>query len=188
MRVLPTSLPGVVLVEPVLHRDPRGLFSESWRADSFQQAGIQDTWVQLNFCRSRRGVVRGLHFQDHRAPQVRLVQCTHGAVWDVVVDVRRGSPTLGRHVAVELTGENLLQVRVPEGFAHGFLALTDDAEVRYLCSSPWCPPCEQALRWDDPDLAIPWPVTHPIVSERDRGARWFREWCATAPWEVCGRV
>ena len=177
MRVLPTSLPGVFVVAPQIHRDGRGLFCESWRLDHFGQAGLGDTWVQINFCRSRKGVVRGLHLQDHRAPQVRLVQCTHGAVWDVVVDVRVDSPTRGRHVAMELTGDNLLQVRVPEGFAHGFLALTDEAEVRYLCSSPWCPQAEQAIRWDDPDLAIPWPVAAPIVSDRDRGARSFREWC-----------
>ena len=173
MRIANTEIPGVHIVDPMIHRDVRGAFAEVWHQGLFAAQGLADTWVQENHCLSHRHVLRGLHYQDLRAPQVRLVRCTRGLIWDVVVDLRETSPTFGKHLAMELSADNVRQVRVPVGCAHGFLVLSEEAEVRYLCSSHWCPEAEGVVRWDDPDLAIPWPIARPVLSDRDRSAPGF---------------
>ncbi len=170
MRRRETPLPGVVLLEPRVFEDERGFFYESYNERTFARLGIRHRFVQDNHSRSRRGVVRGLHYQLPHA-QAKLVRVTRGAVWDVAVDIRRGSPTFGRWWGVELSEENRLQLLIPEGFAHGFVALTDGAEVQYKVSAPYDPEGDRGIRWDDPDLAIAWPLDgiEPLLSPKDRG-------------------
>lgn len=173
MRVHRTSLPGVLLVEPSVHADQRGAFFESWHAERYAGHGM-DGFVQANVSYSRRGVLRGMHYQQH-TPQAKLVSVLRGTVFDVVVDVRRGSPTLGRSFGVELSGSNRLQLYVPEGFAHGFVVTGEDALVLYHCSAPYVPSDERILRWDDPAVGIDWPVADPILSAKDASAPLFGE-------------
>lgn len=174
MRFLPTALPDVVVVESPVHADDRGFFLEAWSARAFREGGIDATFVQCNQSRSRRGVVRGLHYQKPSA-QGKLVRVTSGAVWDVAVDLRRGSPDFGRWVGVPLAGGEPRALWIPPGFAHGFCA-TVDADVLYLCTAPWDPAAERTIRWDDPDLSIPWPLDGPaVVSSRDAGGVPFRD-------------
>jgi len=154
--------------------DERGWFAESYSAERFAAAGIRDLFVQDNHSLSaRKGTLRGLHFQARPHAQAKLVRCTSGAVWDVLVDLRSGSPTRGRWVAAELTAASGDQVYVPVGFAHGFLSLTDGAEVQYKVTSPWAPSAEGVIRWDDAELDIAWPLTggsSPTLSPRDAAA------------------
>lgn len=167
IRFLPTALDGVLLVEPPVHRDQRGFVVETYRHDAFDEAGIGAVFVQENHSRSRQGTLRGLHFQ---APpgQAKLVRVTSGRILDVAVDIRAGSSTFGRHVAVELDDVSHRQIFIPEGFAHGFVVLSEVADVVYRLSRPYDPALERGLAWDDPDLAIPWPVDAPLLSNRDR--------------------
>jgi dTDP-4-dehydrorhamnose 3,5-epimerase len=169
MRFLPTALPGVIVVEPVVHADARGFFMEAYRRETFHAAGIAVEFLQDNHSWSRRGVIRGLHLQL-RPPQAKLVRVVHGAVWDVVADVRAGSPTFGQHVALELSGGNRRQVFVPPGYAHGLQVLTDEAHVLYKVDAYYDAGGEVAVRWDDPILALPWPIAHPVLSDKDRTA------------------
>lgn len=166
-----TELSGVILIEPTIRGDDRGFFTESYRRSHFAEAGIDVDFVQENHSRSATGVLRGLHYQDERAPQAKLVRCIRGKVLDVVVDLRVGSPTFARHVAVELDDRGLRQIFVPSGFAHGFLVLEGPADVVYKCSSYWAPHAESAVRWDDPDLSIAWPNRAPQVSPKDAAAQ-----------------
>jgi dTDP-4-dehydrorhamnose 3,5-epimerase len=177
MKAHVTALQGVLLLEPQLHSDERGFFYESFNAAGFAAAtGLAVDFVQDNHTRSARGVLRGLHYQL-RPPQGKLVRVVRGAVFDVVVDVRRASPTLGRHLAVELSEADARQLWIPAGFAHGFLALTDGAEVTYKVTDYYDPGSEQAIAWDDPQLRIPWPLeqvgTCVRLSPRDAGASSF---------------
>jgi dTDP-4-dehydrorhamnose 3,5-epimerase len=169
IRVKPTRFEGVVLIEPDVFRDDRGFFTESYRRDKMAEHGIDLTFVQDNHSRSRGGVIRGLHFQDATAPQFRLVRCPVGEVFDVIVDLRVGSPTFGQWEGFRLSAENRLQLLMPPAFAHGFAVLSEVAEVQYKCSGHHAPGAERCLAWDDPDLRIEWPVREPLLSAKDRG-------------------
>ena len=170
IRVIPTALDGVVIVETAFVRDERGFFMESYHREQYAAHGIGDELVQDNHSRSARGVLRGIHYQDMHAPMIKLVRCTAGAILDVAVDLRVGAPTFGQSVAVELTAENKKQLWVPVGFGHAFVTLSDFAEVQYKCSNYYAPQTEGAVAWDDPDLAIDWPITDPLLSGRDQRA------------------
>lgn len=169
MKVIPTAIEGVVVIEPQLFGDARGYFTESYSAARFDAAVRRVHFVQDNESRSRRGVVRGLHFQRGRHAQSKLVRVVEGRVLDVAVDIRRGSPTFGRHVAVELTGENHRQLFIPRGFAHGFAVLSPTALFQYKCDNSYAPDAEGAIAWDDPDLAIDWRIApeEAILSAKD---------------------
>lgn len=170
IRIVTTDLEGVLIIEPDVYRDQRGFFLESYNRRVFSEHGISQEFVQDNHSRSAHRVVRGLHYQDLSAPQTKLVRCTFGRIFDVAVDLRVGSPTFGRWVGVELSAENARQLLVPVGFAHGFAVLSDAAEVQYKCDGYYAPSAEGAILWNDPDIGIVWPVTDPILSERDRAA------------------
>ncbi len=174
MNVAPTSLPGVLVLEPKVFRDDRGYFLETWNAARYAEAGLPARFVQDNLSSSRRGVLRGLHFQ-HPAAQGKLVQALRGAIFDVAVDIRRGSPTFGRWVGVELSEADGRQLYVPGGFAHGFVVIGDAALVAYKCTAPYRPRDQGAIRWDDPDLAIAWPVADPLLAPKDRDAPALRD-------------
>ncbi len=176
MKVLPTALPEVLILEPVVHRDERGFFMESFNARTWREAtGLERTFVQDNHSRSRLGVVRGIHYQI-RQVQGKLVRVVRGAVFDVAVDLRRSSPTCGRWVGVRLDEENMRQLWIPEGFGHAFVALTDGAEVLYKTTDYYAREHERCIRWDDPDLGIAWPeVPGTVLSEKDRRALPLRE-------------
>ena len=171
MNVVDTPLPGVKLIEPTVFGDERGFFMETWNARAFTAAGLDLTFVQDNHSRSARGVLRGLHFQIVN-PQGKLVRVSHGAVFDVAVDVRRSSPTFGRWVGYELSAANKRLLWVPPGFAHGFVVLSDFADFQYKCTALYDPPAERAVRWDDPALAIDWPLDGmvPTLSAKDAAA------------------
>lgn len=170
MNVLETAIPGVVVIEPKVFGDDRGYFFESWSRREFDARVRPVRFVQDNESKSRYGVVRGLHFQRGKDAQGKLVRVVNGRVLDVAVDLRRGSPTFGRHVAVELSGENHRQLFIPRGFAHGFSVLSDEAVLQYKCDSPYVPQSEGAVAWDDPDLGIDWrlPADAVILSDKDR--------------------
>ena len=169
MRRIETNLPGVCLLEPVIHGDHRGFLMESYNKRDFAAIGINCTFVQDNHSRSARGVIRGLHYQIGR-PQAKLVRVLIGEVYDVAVDVRRGSPTFGKWTAVDLSGENKLMLFMPEGFAHGFCVVSEVAEFVYKCSDLYAPSEQRGVIWNDPDLGIPWPLggSKPILSQRDQ--------------------
>ena len=164
-----TGIPGVVVVDPDVHADPRGFLLETYSAPRYREGGIAARFVQDNHSRSSQHVLRGLHAQSPN-PQGKLVRCVEGAVWDVAVDVRLGSPSFGRHVGVELSAENFRQLYVPPGCLHGFVVLSEAAQFEYKCTALYDADAEFGVRWDDPELAIPWPVEDPVLSERDRGA------------------
>ena len=174
MQRLETRLEGPILVQPAVHGDDRGFFLETYRASSSAELGIHDEFVQDNHSRSARGVVRGLHFQVGEG-QAKLVQCTRGAVFDVLVDLRRGSPSYGDWEGFELDDRNHLQLYVPVGFAHGFCVTSEVTDVTYKCSAYYDPAAERAIRYDDPDIAIRWPLEELFPSERDARAPLLRE-------------
>jgi dTDP-4-dehydrorhamnose 3,5-epimerase len=169
MRALPTSLDGVLLLEPAVHGDDRGFFVETFRANVWGELGIDVEFVQDNHSRSRRGTLRGMHFQTDPG-QAKLVRCARGQILDVVVDLRRDSDTFGRWDGHELDDANQRQLWVPVGFAHGFCVLTEEADVVYKCSSYYDPATEAGIAYDDPDVGIAWPNLELLVSERDRAA------------------
>lgn len=171
MRVTPTAIPDVLLIEPTKHGDHRGFFSEVFRVDALERFGIAGPWLQDNHSFSAEvGTVRGLHFQVNPRPQGKLMRVTRGAILDVAVDLRQGSPTFGQHVAVELSAERWNQLWVPVGFAHGFCTLTPDVEVLYKVTGYYDAACDRGLRWDDPALGIAWPVSREAaqLSAKDR--------------------
>jgi dTDP-4-dehydrorhamnose 3,5-epimerase len=163
------EIPGVILVEPVVHRDARGFFLETYHSRKFDEGGIRAAFVQDNHSLSHYGTLRGLHLQVRWA-QGKLVRCTEGEVWDVAVDVRRGSPHFGKHAAATLSAENMSQLWIPPGFAHGFVVTSERAQIQYKCTELYRPDDELAIAWNDPELAIPWPVADVILSDRDRAA------------------
>lgn len=169
MNVVETELPGVLLVEPATYRDERGWFRESWHLDRYREAGLPARFVQDNVSRSHRGVLRGLHYQEPQ-PQGKLVSVLEGEVFDVAVDIRRGSPTFGRWVGYALSAESGRQLYVPEGFAHGFVVLSEVAVFAYRCTAYYRPEAEGTVRWDDPEVGIEWPVERPRLSARDAAA------------------
>jgi len=170
MRIIETSLPGVVVIEPRIFRDGRGYFFESFNQRDFEAAVGPVTFVQDNESRSTYGVVRGLHFQKGPHAQSKLVRVVSGRVLDVAVDIRPGSPTFGQWCGTELTGENHLQMFIPRGFAHGFAVLSEEAVFQYKCDNLYAPESEGAIAWDDPALGIDWriPASDIILSEKDR--------------------
>lgn len=169
MKVTGFDVPGPLLIEPNVFGDERGFFLESWNAEAFAHAGIDAAFVQDNHSRSDRGVLRGLHLQRPHT-QGKLVRVVNGAVWDVAVDLRDGSPTFGRWVAAELSGENNHVLWVPPGFAHGFLTLTDGTDFLYKCTDLYHPEAEHTLAWDDPTVGVEWPLDgiEPQLSAKDR--------------------
>jgi dTDP-4-dehydrorhamnose 3,5-epimerase len=169
MNVIRTAISEVLIIEPEVLGDRRGFFCETFKADRYAAQGIAGPFVQDNLSRSARGVLRGLHLQNPRT-QGKLVSVLRGCVRDVAVDVRVGSPTFGRHVAVELSEENHRQLWVPRGFAHGFVVLSESADFFYKCDEFYSPSDEIVVRWDDPALGIGWGVSSPTVSPRDAAA------------------
>lgn len=169
MRFITTELPGVLVVEPEVFGDSRGFFMETYHADRFAEAGITLPFVQDNQSRSVRGTLRGLHYQHPRA-QGKLVRVVHGAIFEVVVDIRRDSPSFRQWLAMDLSAESGLQLWVPPGFAHGFCVTSDRADIVYKCTDLYSPADEHTVAWNDPDLEIAWPVTTPILSARDAAA------------------
>jgi dTDP-4-dehydrorhamnose 3,5-epimerase len=167
VRCVPSDIPEVVIIEPDVHRDARGFFVETYRADRYLASGIRAVFVQDNQTRSLEGTIRGLHLQ-RRKPQAKLIRVLAGEIYDVAVDLRRGSPHFGRSVAVVLSAENFKQCFIPPGFAHGFCVLTETADVEYKCSEIYDPADECGVAWNDPALGIKWPVSDPLLSDRDR--------------------
>jgi dTDP-4-dehydrorhamnose 3,5-epimerase len=176
MNVIKTALSGLLILEPRIFKDARGAFFETYNERLMQQAGMPTRWVQDNFSLSKKNVVRGIHYQVQNT-QGKLVRVTHGEVWDVAVDLRRSSDTFGQHVGVELSGENGRMLWIPEGFGHGFVALSDIAGFAYKVTGYYSPADERTVLWNDPSLAIPWPVSaeEAIVSDKDKQGRTLHE-------------
>ncbi|HQN17489.1 MAG TPA: dTDP-4-dehydrorhamnose 3,5-epimerase [Syntrophobacteraceae bacterium] len=166
--VTSTSIPEVVLIEPRTFKDQRGYFFELYHGERYPAQGLPARFVQDNVSHSRNRVLRGMHYQRGN-PQGKLVMALEGEIYDVAVDIRRGSPTFGRWVGAALSARNCLQIYIPEGFAHGFCVVSETATVLYKCTDYYAPAEERTIRWDDPALAIDWPITDPIVSEKDAG-------------------
>ncbi|ALN61471.1 dTDP-4-dehydrorhamnose 3,5-epimerase [Lysobacter antibioticus] len=169
MKVIETDLPGCLVVEPRVFADSRGFFYESFNHDKLAEYGLAPQFVQGNVSSSSRGVLRGLHYQWPK-PQGKYISVIEGEVWDVAVDIRRGSPHYGRWTAVVLSAENKRHMWIPEGFAHGFVTLSERAIFSYLCTQTYDASADAAIRWDDPDLAIDWPVSDPSLSAKDAAA------------------
>ena len=174
MKVVPTELPGCVVIEPAVFGDDRGFFFETWNADRYAEHGLPTRFVQSNVSSSARGVLRGLHYQWPN-PQGKLVSVLEGEVYDVAVDIRHGSPTFGRWEAVVLSAENKKQFWIPEGFAHGFVVLSERAIFSYLCTAQYDRQADAGVRWDDAAIGIDWPVSSPLLSEKDAKAPFLAE-------------
>lgn len=181
MNIALTALSEVLIITPRVFPDARGFIFESYNQETWRANGIATLFVQDNHSKSTRGTLRGLHFQLPPMAQVKLVRCVRGAVWDVAVDIRVGSPTFGRWVGVELSADNFRQLYVPAGFAHGFCVLSDEAEVLYKTSAVYSKPHEHGIAWNDPRLNITWPVTDPLLSDRDRVAPSLADYLAGTP-------
>lgn len=184
MRVSNTSLPGALLIEPAVFPDGRGFFAETFRANVLAEHGVTESFVQDNHSRSSRGVLRGIHFAIGEGSS-KLVRCGRGRIWDVIVDLRRGSPTYGKWEGFELDDEQMKLLYVPVGFGHGFCVLSDEADVIYKQSSYYDPEVERGIAWDDPEVAIEWPLLMDeiLVSERDAGAPSLAEVADELPFE-----
>ena len=174
MKVIETGLPGCLILEPRVFGDERGFFYESFNADKLAEHGLAMQWRQGNVSSSNRGVLRGLHYQWPK-PQGKLVSVLEGEVWDVAVDIRRGSPTFGRWTAAVLSGENKRHFWIPEGFAHGFVVLSEAALFTYLCTATYDRDADAGVRWNDARLAIDWPVAEPLLSAKDANAPFLDE-------------
>ena len=162
------SIPEIMLIEPLVFRDQRGFFMETYKYSEFAQEGITETFVQGNHSKSARGVLRGLHYQKNPKAQGKLIRAMSGEIYDVVVDLRRGGPTYRNWVAVNLSANEKKMLYVPAGFAHGFCVTSDEAEVHYSATAEYAPDCEAGVLWSDPELAITWPTAEPQLSGRDR--------------------
>ncbi len=174
MKFTPTAIKDVLVIEPKVFEDPRGFFMETYRRDAFAAQGINADFVQINHSQSIRNTLRGLHYQIGH-PQGKLVRVLRGEVFDVVVDIRFGSPTFGHWISEVLSARNKKQLFVPIGFAHGFCVLSDEAEFLYYCTDYYHPQGEKGIIWNDPDLAIPWPTLEPLLSEKDQRNPHFRD-------------
>ena len=174
MNVIETSLPGVLVIEPRVYADERGFFMETYHSARFQAHSIDAVFVQDNHSRSIRGVLRGLHYQEPNG-QGKLVRCTRGVLYDVAVDIRIGSPQFGKWTAIDLTEENKRMLWVPAGFAHGFCAVSDIADLVYKCTALYDAESDRSLLWNDPDLGIAWPLKKPLLSPRDAAAPRLKE-------------
>ena len=182
MKIIATEIPDVKIIEPDIFRDARGYFQETYNAERYRAAGITAQFVQDNESKSSRGVLRGLHWQAGEHAQAKLVRVIRGAVWDVAVDIRKGSATYGKYVSCELTAENGRQFYIPRGFAHGFVVLEDETLFSYKCDNFYCPAAERGLRYDDPELGIcyPNPGREFLLSEKDLKHPYFKD---IEPWE-----
>ncbi len=174
MNVWKPPLAGLLVFEPVIRADDRGTFTETFQAKRYADAGLAASFVQDNWTTSLRGTLRGLHLQ-WPMPQGKLVWCPRGLVWDVAVDVRRGSPQFGRWFGVELSGASKRQLWIPPGFAHGFCVLSEGADVAYKCTDFYAPQHSLAIRWDDPQLGVDWPISAPLLSKADTEAPGLKE-------------
>lgn len=174
MKVIETSLPGCVIIEPAVFGDERGFFFETWNADRYGEHGLPTKFVQSNVSASARGVLRGLHYQWPN-PQGKLVSVLEGEVYDVAVDIRRGSPHFGRWSAVILSAENKRQFWIPEGFAHGFAVLSERAIFSYLCTAQYDRAADAGVRWDDASIGIDWPISEPLLSDKDAKAPFLED-------------
>ena len=163
-----TEIPEVILIEPRIFPDGRGFFLESYKYSAFKEANITDIFVQDNHSQSVRGVLRGLHYQKHPAAQAKLIRIISGEVFDVAVDIRKGSPTFGRWVGATLSAENKKMLYIPQGFAHGFLVLSERAELLYKVTAEYSAQNERGIIWNDPHIGITWPITDPLLSGKDR--------------------
>jgi len=171
MKITETAISGVLILEPDIFKDSRGWFCESYNEDTYRKLGIDVHFVQDSHSFSAaKGTLRGLHFQNNPHAQSKLVRCTRGAVLDVVVDIRKSSPTYKKWISVELSSENQRQLFIPKGFAHGFVTLVDDTEFQYKVDAYYHKGSERCIAYNDPGIAIDWRIEHPILSERDRGA------------------
>ena len=166
-RFVKTEIREVVIIEPRVFPDERGFFMETYKRSEFAALGIGEIFVQVNRSKSPKGILRGLHYQKLPQAQGKLIHVLAGEIFDVAVDIRQGAPTFGRSVIIELSSENKRMLYVPAGFAHGFCVISDDAEVSYMTTAEYAPECEAGIRWDDPDLAIDWPIAGPRLSQRD---------------------
>ncbi len=175
-RVTKTPLEGLLIIDIDYFRDERGFFIESWNRRDFAEAGLTCDFVQDSHSRSGPRVLRGLHYQDMRAPMGKLVRCTVGKILDVAVDLRVGSPTFGQSFRIELSAENKTQLYVPVGFAHGFASLSDACEIQYKQTAFYAPSFEDGVAWNDPDLAIDWPYREPILSRRDQNLQSLQDY------------
>lgn len=171
-------LEDVLVIVPQSYPDERGYFMETYRADHFEKLGLPAKFVQDNQSSSRKGVIRGLHFQWDK-PMGKLMRVTVGTAFLVAVDVRKGSPSLGKWVGLEVSAENMKQVWAPAGFARGFCALTEKVEVQYKCTAIYNSKTESAIRWNDPDIGIEWPLSNVLISQKDREAKTLKEWLAS---------
>jgi dTDP-4-dehydrorhamnose 3,5-epimerase len=177
VKAKPAEIPDVLVIEPMVHRDERGFFLESWREDWLASRGVTARFVQDNHSHSRRGTLRGLHYQLG-SPQGKLVRVVSGEVYDVAVDLRRASPTFGKWVSAGLSVENQKQLWIPPGFAHGFYVLSESADLVYKCTTYYEPAQDRSLKWDDPDINIPWPLLSgraPLLSKKDAAAPRLRD-------------
>lgn len=174
MKIIATALPEVILIQPKVFGDERGFFLENYQAQRYVEAGLPERFVQDNHSRSAKGVLRGLHFQ-RQYPQGKLVYVTSGIVFDVAVDIRKDSPNFGKWVGVTLTADSHQQLYVPPGFAHGFCVISDLADFHYKCTEYYHPEDEGSVRWDDPELSITWPITQPVLSNKDAAAPLLKE-------------
>lgn len=174
MKIVETDLAGVVRIEPQVIGDTRGIFFETWQANRYQKSDIPGPFVQSNFAQSQRGVVRGIHYQL-KCQQGKLIWVTRGEIFDVVLDIRVGSPTFGQWIGEVLSEKNHWQLYIPPGFAHGYGVVSEIADVNYLCTDFYTPNDEYGIRWDDKTLDIPWPVSIPTVSEKDQALPYFSE-------------
>lgn len=174
MKIIETRLPGCVVIEPAVFGDERGFFFETWNSDRYGQLGLPDKFVQSNVSSSARGVLRGLHYQWPN-PQGKLVSVLEGEVYDVAVDIRRGSPTFGRWAAVILSAENKRQFWIPEGFAHGFAVLSERAIFSYLCTAQYDKAADANVRWNDADIGVDWPIDSPLLSGKDAVAPFLKD-------------
>ncbi|NLB64544.1 MAG: dTDP-4-dehydrorhamnose 3,5-epimerase [Fibrobacter sp.] len=180
MKVEELPIAGLKLISPRVFGDERGWFYESFNVDKMAELGITHGWDQDNHSRSVQNTIRALHFQSTPG-QAKLVRCTLGAVWDVAVDLRSDSPTFGQWHGVELTGENQKMLYIPAGFAHGFCVLSEVAEFQYKCSTVYDGDTETGIAWDDPDIGVKWPITDPLLSERDQQNQSFKQWVERNP-------
>ena len=183
MKIKPTELPDVLILTPTRFGDERGWFSETFNAARMAAAGLDMVWVQDNHSMSAKaGTLRGLHFQAPPHAQDKLIRCSRGAIFDVAVDIRRGSPTYGRWVGEEVSAENARQILVPKGFLHGFVTRAPDTEVQYKCSDVYAPECDGAIAWNDPEIGVDWGVTAPVLSAKDMKAGLLRDFVSPFVW------
>lgn len=163
----PLSIPDVVLIKPNVFKDARGFFAETYKFSDFAKVGIKERFVQDNHTRSVKGVLRGLHYQINPSAQGKLLRCVEGSIFDVAVDIRKGSPTYGKWVSVDLSSDNLMMIYIPAGFAHGFIVTSSVAEIVYKCTSEYSLSNDKGIIWNDPNIAIKWPISNPILSDKD---------------------